>query len=75
MLTIGFLEIAIILTILPVLTFEICMFINVLRNERLTQKAKIIWAIAMLLLHPFVALYYYFTARRLTKQPKRGNKP
>jgi hypothetical protein len=49
---------------LPILAFEIYMFIDMLNNKDITDRDKIIWAIAMLLLHPFVAIYYYFTARQ-----------
>jgi hypothetical protein len=55
-------EIALIIVALLVLAFEVAMFIGMLKNEHLTQNSKIIWACAMLLFHPFVAIYYYFTA-------------
>jgi hypothetical protein len=47
-----------------ILAFEIWMFIDVLRNPRLSAGRKLLWAIGMLLLHPFVAIAYYFTARK-----------
>ncbi|HEV7453882.1 MAG TPA: hypothetical protein VGO07_01340 [Candidatus Saccharimonadales bacterium] len=59
----SFPEIIIILAALLILAFEIAMFVDMLNNERLTQQNKIIWACAMLLLHPFVAIFYYFTER------------
>jgi len=57
-------EIVIIVVAVPILIFEVSMFVDMLQNEYLSQKDKTIWAVAMLLLHPFVAIYYYFTARR-----------
>jgi sterol desaturase/sphingolipid hydroxylase (fatty acid hydroxylase superfamily) len=64
MFTIGFLGlISIILAGLAILAFEVAMFIDMLQNEYLTDRDKIIWAVAMVLVHPFVAIYYYFTAR------------
>lgn len=43
-----------------VLAFEIWMFIDVFSNPKLTQQSRILWAIGMLLLHPFVAIVYFF---------------
>lgn len=63
MIDIGLLQIIVILVALPILAFEICMFIDMLKNKHLTERDKIIWFIAMFLVHPFVAIYYYFTAR------------
>jgi len=51
------------------LAFEIWMFIDLVQNPRLTAGAKLLWAIGMLLLHPFVAIIYFFTAR--SKAPLR----
>jgi len=43
-----------------ILIFEIKMFIAILKNPELTEIEKAIWCVAMLLIHPFVALAYYF---------------
>jgi hypothetical protein len=40
------------------------MFIDVIRNPRLSDERKLLWAIGMLLVHPFIAIIYYFTDRR-----------
>jgi hypothetical protein len=45
-----------------VLWFEIAMFLDAIRNKRLSENEKILWVIGMLLLHPFIAIVYYFTA-------------
>lgn len=47
---------------LGVLIFEILMFLNVLKNQRLSDTEKILWAVGMLFIHPIVAIVYYFTA-------------
>lgn len=49
---------------LLVLAFEIWMFFDCVLNKKLSDKAKVWWIIGMLLLHPFVAIAYYFIARR-----------
>ena len=42
------------------LVFEIWMFLDALRNPRLSDTERLIWCAAMLLIHPFAALAYYF---------------
>jgi hypothetical protein len=55
----------IVLIVLPaIFIFEIVMFIDVIRNPRLSDERKLLWAIGMLLVHPFIAIIYYFTDRR-----------
>jgi sterol desaturase/sphingolipid hydroxylase (fatty acid hydroxylase superfamily) len=49
---------------LAVLAFEIAMFIDAIKNPKLSQTSKLVWLVAMLLVHPFVAIAYYFIARR-----------
>lgn len=44
-----------------ILIFEIVMFIHAIRNKRISDNARILWAIGMLLVHPIVAVVYYFT--------------
>jgi|GEM_PF-2645176 len=43
-----------------ILIFEVKMFIAALKNPYLNDTEKAIWCVAMLLIHPFVALAYYF---------------
>ncbi len=56
-----------------ILVFEILMFVDVLRNDYLSDGEKLLWAAGMLLVHPFVALAYYFVAsskrKHLIDQP------
>jgi hypothetical protein len=46
-----------------ILAFEIWMFIDAVRNPRLTDLERLLWCLGMLLIHPFVAIFYYFMAR------------
>jgi phosphotransferase system glucose/maltose/N-acetylglucosamine-specific IIC component len=46
---------------LAILVFEVAMFIDVILNKNISDEAKILWVIGMLLLHPFIAIAYYFT--------------
>jgi hypothetical protein len=46
-----------------VLAFEIWMFVDAARNPRLSDKGRLLWCLGMLLVHPFVAIFYYFTSR------------
>jgi hypothetical protein len=57
-------EIVILGVLAAFLGFEIAMFLDMLRNDSLSPTAKLWWAAAMLIIHPFAALYYYFTAHR-----------
>ena len=50
-----------------ILIFEVVMFIDVIVNKNITDQARILWIIGMILLHPFVAIAYYFTDHK-----KRG---
>jgi hypothetical protein len=50
------------IAVVGILVFEILMFVDVIKNPKLTDSERILWAIGMLLVHPFVALAYYFTA-------------
>jgi len=44
-----------------ILAFEIWMFVDAWKNKRISDDRRLIWLIAMILLHPIVALLYYFT--------------
>jgi hypothetical protein len=50
-----------ILLLIAVLIFEIYMFFHVIRNKFIATNRKLLWLIGMLLLHPFIAIAYYFT--------------
>lgn len=55
----------IILIALLIFVFEIWMIIDVaINNKKISDKAKAWWIVSMLVLHPFVAIVYFFTARR-----------
>ena len=53
-----------ILTLVLVLAFEIWIFIDALRNPKLDNTTRLLWMIGMLLIHPIVAIVYFFTVRR-----------
>lgn len=57
----GFPELFIALVILAIVAFEIAMFVDVIRNQHITDSTRILWLIGMILVHPFVAIIYYFT--------------
>jgi hypothetical protein len=46
-----------------ILAFEIWMFVDAIRNPRLTDVQRLLWCAGMLLIHPFVAIFYYFLKR------------
>lgn len=47
-----------------ILVFEVWMFFDCVLNKKLADTPKIWWIIGMLLLHPFVAIAYYFVVYR-----------
>lgn len=57
---------ALILIVLAlILVFEVWMFVDVLKNTALTNETRLLWAFGMLLIHPFVAIAYYFTDHKI----------
>jgi hypothetical protein len=48
---------------LAILAFEVWMLVDVIQNRKISDQSKILWIIGMLLIHPFVAMIYYFTDR------------
>jgi hypothetical protein len=52
---------------LAILAFEITMFVSVILNRVISGSTKALWIIGMLLIHPFVAIGYYFTDYKKTK--------
>jgi hypothetical protein len=51
-----------VLIIILILWFEVVMFLDVLKNKKLSDNEKILWVLGMFLLHPIIAIVYYFTA-------------
>ena len=47
--------------------FETWMIVDVAINKAITDKAKAWWIIGMLIIHPFVAIAYFFTDHRKRK--------
>ncbi len=54
----------IIIVALLIAVFEVWMIVDAAINKKLTDKAKAWWIIGMILIHPFVAIAYFFTDRR-----------
>lgn len=48
---------------IAIVLFEIKMFIDVIKNPNLSDIERIVWLAGMLLIHPFVAIAYYFISR------------
>lgn len=46
---------------LAVLVFEVFMLVSAIRNPFITPTARALWIVGMLLVHPVVAIVYYFT--------------
>ncbi len=44
--------------------FEVWMIVDAAINKKLSDKAKAWWIVGMILIHPFVAIVYFFTDRR-----------
>lgn len=44
-----------------VLAFEIIMLVDAIKNPRITTDRRVLWIVGMLLIHPIVAIVYYFT--------------
>jgi hypothetical protein len=47
-----------------IFAFEIWMIVDAAINKRITDKAKAWWIIGMFVIHPFVAIAYFFTDHR-----------
>lgn len=56
------------LLILAILIFELVMLINVIGNNYISGSTKLLWILGMLLIHPFIAIAYYFTDYKKTKK-------
>ncbi|HET7060206.1 MAG TPA: hypothetical protein VFH99_02735 [Candidatus Saccharimonadales bacterium] len=51
----------VILVLLIIFAFEIWMFVSAITNKVIAGTAKIWWIVGMVLIHPIVAIIYYFT--------------
>lgn len=56
----------VILVLLLIFAFEIWMFISAITNKNISDMAKVLWVVGMVLIHPIVAIIYYLTAYRKT---------
>lgn len=54
----------IIILCVAILAFEISMLIDVIRNDQINSNTRTFWIVGMLLIHPIVAIFYYFTDRK-----------
>ncbi len=54
----------IILAALLVFAFEVWMIVDAALNKKISDRAKAWWIIGMLIIHPFVAIAYFFTDYR-----------
>lgn len=54
----------IIVVAILILAFEIWMIVDAALNKEVTDKAKTWWIIGMFVIHPFVAIAYFFTDHR-----------
>ncbi|HUY85247.1 MAG TPA: hypothetical protein VMU97_01900 [Candidatus Dormibacteraeota bacterium] len=57
----GLSGLLVMLLLLVILVFEIAMLVSVIRNQYITGNARALWIVGMLLIHPLVAIVYYFT--------------
>lgn len=58
----------IVLVILALIfVFEVWMLVSALVNKVISNTAKALWILGMILIHPFVAIAYYFTDYKKTK--------
>ena len=55
------------IVLLIVLIFEILMLISAIQNKHITTDRRVLWIVGMFLIHPFVAIAYYFTDYKKTK--------
>ncbi len=66
-----FLTFVVSLAIAAILAFEIWMFFDCVLDRKMPSKNKVWWIVGMLLLHPIVAIFYYFIVHRPRKQQPR----
>ncbi|HXH26661.1 MAG TPA: hypothetical protein VNG90_02095 [Candidatus Acidoferrum sp.] len=56
---IAIIWLAIMAIALGIIFFELFMFLDVIRNKKLTDTEKLLWGIGMLLFHPIIAIAYF----------------
>lgn len=56
-----------IIIVVLLLAFEIWMLVDAAINKKISDKAKAWWIIGMVLVHPIVAIIYFFTDHRKRK--------
>jgi hypothetical protein len=54
----------IIVIALLILVFEVWMIVDTALNKKISDKAKAWWIVGMIIIHPFVAIVYFFTDHR-----------
>jgi hypothetical protein len=54
----------IIVVAISISAFEIWMIVDAVINKEIPDKTKAWWIIGMLIIHPFVAIAYFFTDHR-----------
>lgn len=57
----GASEVIVIVLLLAIFVFEIVMLVSAIKNKHITMNARVVWIVGMFLIHPFVALAYYFS--------------
>lgn len=65
----GFVFALVVSLLVLIAAFEIWMFVEVIRNPNLAAGSKTLWLVGMLLLHPFVAIVYYFVVFKKNTPP------
>ena len=55
------LSIVVIVVLALIFVFEVWMLVNAITNKAISGTSKALWVLGMLILHPFVAIAYYFT--------------
>jgi len=59
--------IGLIIVVLVVLAFEIWMIVDAVKNKFITTNTKVWWIVGMFLIHPIVAIIYFFTDHKKTQ--------
>jgi SNF family Na+-dependent transporter len=54
----------IIIVALLIAVFEVWMIVDAALNKKISDKAKTWWIVGMVIIHPFVAIAYFFTDHR-----------
>ncbi len=72
LLVIGPLWLLIVFFVLSILAFEIWMFVDAIRNPHMELTEKTLWLVGMFLIHPFVAIVYYFYSRSPARRAPRS---